>query len=131
MKCRAVLLVACAVVALATTHASGQSLPLGGFDFSAWNDIAVKASRNETESVKSLLVAGNTPDTTDTNGQTPLGYAASFGNTEMTQALLKYNAPVESDAHDAGVLLGSEPTSTNATGADDQCRMRNAWSAPS
>ena len=34
-------------------------------------------------------------DTADDTGQSPLGYAASFGNLEMAQALIKYGAPVD------------------------------------
>jgi ankyrin repeat protein len=95
MRSRAVALAACFVWAFAAAQAFAQSMPLGGFDFSAWNNVASAASRNETATVKSLLIAGNHPDVTDTDGQTALGYAASFGNVEMTQLLLQYKAPVD------------------------------------
>jgi ankyrin repeat protein len=95
MKRRAVLLVGCAILAVASPRAYAQGLPLGGFDLSDWSNVATAAARNQTENVKSLLAAGKTPDVTDGDGQTPLGYAASFGNTEMAAILLKYNAPVD------------------------------------
>jgi ankyrin repeat protein len=96
MRYRAGALVACIVWAFAPALAFSQAMPLGGFDFSSWTNVATAAARNQTEAVKSLLVAGNSPDATDTDGQTGLGYAASFGNAEMTQILLRYKAPVDS-----------------------------------
>ena len=95
MSYRLVLLIVCAALALAPARVMAQALPLGGFDLSDWYSVASAASRNKTEDVQSLLIAGKTPDVTDTEGQTPLGYAASFGNAEMARILLKYNAPVD------------------------------------
>ena len=95
MRLRAVSLIACAVLALTLPRAHTQSIPSGGFDLSGWYNVATAAARNQTDYVRSLLIAGNTADVTDSDGQTPLGYAASFGNVEMAQLLLHYNAPVD------------------------------------
>jgi uncharacterized protein len=91
---RAVLLVLSAFVLLVPARGSAQGLPTGGADFSAWYNVATAAARNQTDDVRAQLIAGKTPDITDDTGQTPLGYAASFGNVEMAQVLIKYNAPV-------------------------------------
>jgi uncharacterized protein len=96
MRSRALALAACIIGALAAAPAFAQTMPLGGFDFSSWTNVATAAARNQTDAVKSLLVAGNSPDATDTDGQTGLGYAASFGNVEMTQTLLHFKALVDS-----------------------------------
>ena len=95
MSYRAILLIVGAVLALAPPRVLAQGLPLGGFDLSDWYSVASAAARNKTDDVQSLLIAGKTADVTDTTGQTPLGYAASFGNVEMARILLKYNAPVD------------------------------------
>jgi uncharacterized protein len=95
VRYRAGLLALCGVLALAAPNAVAQSIPLGGFDLSGWYDMASAAGRNKTDDVRGMLIAGKSPDTTDVEGQTPLGYAASFGNLEMTKVLLHYNAPVD------------------------------------
>ena len=74
---------------------AAAQLPSGGADFSSWYNVATSAARNQTDEVRGLLIAGKTPDITDDTGQTALGYAASFGNVEMAQILIKYNAPVD------------------------------------
>ncbi len=89
MKYRAVSLIVGAILALAPLRVCAQ------VDLSGWYNVATAASRNQTDYVRSLLVAGGTPDVTDGAGQTPLGYAASFGNVEMAKLLLQYNAPVD------------------------------------
>ena len=95
MRYRAILLSLCGALALAASDARAQSIPLGGFDLSGWYDMATAAGRNKTDDVRAMLIAGKNPDIADTDGQTPLGYAASFGNFEMAKVLLHYNAPVD------------------------------------
>ncbi|HEV8014540.1 MAG TPA: ankyrin repeat domain-containing protein [Stellaceae bacterium] len=57
--------------------------------------VAQAARHDKTEDVILLLQQGKRPDTVDGTGQTALGYAAQFGDTQMAQALLHYNAPVD------------------------------------
>jgi uncharacterized protein len=85
-----------AVLALAPLQARAQTVPLSGIDLSQYYDVAMAAARNNTDDVRALLLAGKTPDVTDGKGQTPLDYAANFGNVEMTRLLLRYKAPVDS-----------------------------------
>ncbi len=91
---RAVLVLLVAMTVLLSWRAFAQ-LPSGGVDFSSWSNVATSAARNHTDDVRAQLIAGKTPDITDDTGQTPLGYAASFGNVEMAQILIKYSAPVD------------------------------------
>jgi ankyrin repeat protein len=77
---------------------------LADLDLSLWYDVVMAASRNKTDDVTAMLVAGKTANDVDDKGQSPLGYAASFGNVEMTRVLLKYGAPV--DLRD---LFGNSP----------------------
>jgi len=92
---RVLLVFLSALAVLVPWRAYAQGLPSGIGDFSAWYNVATAAARNETDGVRAQLIAGKTPDITDDTGQNPLGYAASFGNVEMAQILIKYNAPVD------------------------------------
>jgi ankyrin repeat protein len=92
---RVALIAAFAVLALAPAPGVAQSIPLGGFDLSGFYTIVQAAARNKTDDVRAMLMAGKSPDAADADGQTPLGFAASLGNVEMAQLLLKYNAPVD------------------------------------
>lgn len=92
---RVVLVLLSALVVLLPCRVLAQGLPSGVADFSAWYNVATSAARNQTDDVRAQLISGKTPDITDDTGQTPLGYAASFGNVEMAQILIKYNAPVD------------------------------------
>lgn len=95
MKCCAAMIAAVCALALAPAQGVAQSIPLGGFDLSGFYTIVQAAARNKTDDVKAMLIAGRSPDAADADGQTPLGYAASLGNAEMAQLLLRYNAPVD------------------------------------
>jgi ankyrin repeat protein len=94
MTRRAMLLGGVALLALAPLPARAQ-FPIGGMDITGWYDVVMAAARNKTDDVKAMLAAGKSADTVDDKGQTPLGYAASFGNTEMAQILLRFEAPVD------------------------------------
>lgn len=81
-------------------RAEAQSIPIpNGSNFDAWYTIATAAANNKTDDVKAKLVGGENPNTTDDKGNTPLIYAAQFGNTEMVKLLLQWEAKV--DARDA------------------------------
>jgi uncharacterized protein len=62
-----------------------------------WYTVAIAASQNSTDGVKSLLLqGGNDPDGIDsTSGRTALDYAASFNNIEMAKLLLDHGAHVD------------------------------------
>ncbi len=97
-KYRYVLIAAFSVLAFAARPSLAQTIPLGGLNTSSFNGIAQAASQDKTSEVKALLLAGKNPDVVDESGQSPLGYAARFGNTEMVRLLLQFHAPV--DSHD-------------------------------
>ena len=46
------------------------------------------AAQNQTGDVERMLRLGDNPNGVDGTGRSPLGYAALYGNTEMTKALL-------------------------------------------
>ena len=73
-------------------------------DISSYYDIAMAAARNKANDVIVMLQAGKIPNVTDDSGETPIGYAAQFGNIRMLQALIYYKAKV--DARDR---LGNTP----------------------
>jgi uncharacterized protein len=50
------------------------------------------AADNQTDEVVRLLRGGTNPNGTDGKGRSPLGYAATFGNMDMTKALLDAGA---------------------------------------
>ena len=95
MRLRAILLFIGAMLVVTTPSARSQSIPLGGVDMSGLYSLPDAASRNKAEDVKVMLAAGKNPDVADDTGQTPLGYASSFGNLAMVQSLLAYHAPVD------------------------------------
>ena len=64
-------------------------------DFPDWYTLANAASQNKTEDVQMKLRRGDDPNFTDGAGRTPLGYAASFGNTTMLKALIDNRARVD------------------------------------
>jgi uncharacterized protein len=61
-------------------------------DFSS---LLTAAAQNQTEAVERLLRRGDNPNDLDSNGRSPLGYAALYGNTEMTKALLASGARLD------------------------------------
>lgn len=93
---RCILIVASAVLLFSSRLSLAQTMPLSGLNTPSLNGIAQAASQNQTTKVKALLLAGESPDVTDDSGQSPLGYAARFGNTEMAQLLIRFHAPVDS-----------------------------------
>jgi uncharacterized protein len=66
-----------------------------GLDLSALYDMATAASRDKTDDVLRMLQAGKLPDVADDGGETPLHYAAQYGDQRMAEALLYYKAPVD------------------------------------
>ncbi len=73
-------------------------------DISSYYDVAMAAAGNKTDDVIGMLQEGKIPNVTDDSGETPIGYAAQFGNIRMLQALIYYKAKV--DARDR---LGNTP----------------------
>jgi ankyrin repeat protein len=57
-----------------------------------FNSLFSASSQNQTEEVVRLLRRGDNPNALDTGGRSPLGYAALYGNTDMTKALLASGA---------------------------------------
>lgn len=104
MKYRVALIIATAILGFGSRVVLAQTMPLGGIDLSGWLTVTQPASQNKTDGVRAMLLAGKSADVSDDKGETPLGYAASFGNAEMTKLLLNANAPV--DRPDA---LGNTP----------------------
>ena len=66
-----------------------------GADFSRFNDIAVVASKGNTDDVIRLLQSGRSPDSPDEKGEMALHYAAQLGDQRMVEALLYYKAAVD------------------------------------
>lgn len=64
-------------------------------DFPEWYTLANAAAQNKTEDVAEMLRRGDNPNFTDGAGRTPLGYAASFGNSAMVKALLENGARID------------------------------------
>ena len=64
-------------------------------DLSGFYTIAGAASRDKTDDVIRMLQDHKEANVTDDNGETPLCYAAQFGDVRMTQALLYYGAQVD------------------------------------
>ena len=95
MRLRAIPLIVGAMLVATAPSGRSQAIPFGGVDMSGLYSLPDAASRNKPEDVKSMLAAGKSPDVADEAGETPLGYAASFGNIGMVQNLLAYHAPVD------------------------------------
>ena len=57
-----------------------------------FNSLFSASSQNQTEEVARLLRRGDNPNGLDSTGHSPLGYAALYGNTDMTKALLASGA---------------------------------------
>jgi ankyrin repeat protein len=57
-----------------------------------FNSLFSASSQNQTQEVEQLLRRGDNPNGLDTGGRSPLGYAALYGNTDMTKALLASGA---------------------------------------
>jgi ankyrin repeat protein len=57
-----------------------------------FNSLFSASSQNQTEEVVRILRRGDNPNGLDTTGHSPLGYAALYGNTDMTKALLASGA---------------------------------------
>lgn len=51
------------------------------------------AEKNHCTIVKELIAAGSNPDLADSDGHTPLSYAAGTGNIRMVELLLGYEVP--------------------------------------
>jgi uncharacterized protein len=64
-------------------------------DFSTLYTIAGAASRDKTDDVIRMLQNHSEPNVTDDNGETPLCYAAQFGDARMANALIYYGAKVD------------------------------------
>lgn len=64
-------------------------------DMSGMYTMAMAASRDKTDDVINMLQAGRSSNVTDDAGETPLCYAAQFGDVRMIQALLYYDAAVD------------------------------------
>lgn len=86
---RRFLLLGFAVVALCRPVVA-QALDLSGI-----YTIAGAASRDKTDDVIRMLEDHKDANVTDMNGETPLCYAAQFGDVRMAQALLYYGAQVD------------------------------------
>jgi len=86
------LLLQCLGTAVLLAGSAARALAL---DFPEWYTIANAASQNKTEDVELMLRRGDNPNFTDDSGRTPLGYAASLGNTAMLKALLDNRARVD------------------------------------
>ena len=71
---------------------AGSAARAFAIDFPDWYTLANAAAQNKTEDVEMMLRRGDNPNFTDGAGRTPLGYAASFGNTAMLKALLDNRA---------------------------------------
>lgn len=85
---RRVLLSGAAFLALCGTSFAQQ------VDLSGLYTIAGAAARDKTDDVIRQLQDKKDPNVTDDNGETPLCYAAQFGDLRMTEALLYYGANV-------------------------------------
>lgn len=79
---------------LAMTGSSVAQAP----DLSGLYTIAGAAARDKTDDVIRGLQDHKDPNVTDDNGETPLCYAAQFGDARMANALIYYGANV--NAHD-------------------------------
>ena len=64
-------------------------------DLSGLYTIAGAASRDKTDDVIRMLQDHKEANVTDDNGETPLCYAAQFGDVRMAQALLYYGAQAD------------------------------------
>ncbi|HEY3918558.1 MAG TPA: ankyrin repeat domain-containing protein [Stellaceae bacterium] len=85
---RRILLLGIAMIALCPPGLA-QAQDIGIYD------MAMAASRDKTDDVIRMLQARKSSNVTDDQGETPLGYAAQFGDVRMTQALLYYGAQVD------------------------------------
>ena len=85
---RRVLSVAAAMLALYGTSFAQ------GVDMSGLYTIAGAASRDKTDDVIRQLQDKKDPNVTDDNGETPLCYAAQFGDARMANALIFYGADI-------------------------------------
>jgi ankyrin repeat protein len=59
------------------------------------NSLLSAAAQNQTDGVERMLRQGENPNGLDSNGRSPLGYAAIYGNTEMTKALVAGGARLD------------------------------------
>ncbi len=85
---RRVATIGAATLALCGTSFAQQA------DLTGLYTIAGAASRDKTDDVLRQLQDKKDPNVTDDNGETPLCYAAQFGDLRMTQGLLYYGANV-------------------------------------
>lgn len=83
--------VLCGVALLALCRPGLAQAP----DMSGMYTMAMAASRDKTDDVIGMLQQGRSSNITDDAGETPLCYAAQFGDVRMTQALLYYDAAVD------------------------------------
>jgi ankyrin repeat protein len=82
-----------AIIGAAMIALCGTSLAQAP-DLSGLYTIAGAASRDKTDDVIRQLQDHKDANVTDDNGETPLCYAAQFGDLRMTQALIFYGATI-------------------------------------